>query len=313
LRKIIAIKLFYPVLAITIMAIIAILVPGKPVFAASTTSVKITKYASDGSTILSQKTLTYQWLEQNLPVMGDGTTHYFHQGPVFKDDPNQTTQEMLRWNPEEDANVQEKDMGAVKGTNLTALCNQVGGMQSGDTIKVKAVDGFYKQFAYKNIYQYSSREGPMILTWYKDGMYPDSGYSDGMRLVWFADDSTNPWGIHAFGNNDWRLAADSLYWYYYQSSGQKYPTTTGLSVQNVSEIIILSNIAASTTPPSTSASTPFWDLNEDHICDIGDVVVIGQQWGKTGTHGWIKADVNNDGNIDIGDIVTLGKYWNGTW
>ena len=32
-----------------------------------------------------ETTKTYQWLEANLPVLGDGTTHYYHQGPVFVD------------------------------------------------------------------------------------------------------------------------------------------------------------------------------------------------------------------------------------
>ncbi len=37
------------------------------------------------------------------------------------------------------------------------------------------------------------------------------------------------WGYHVFGNYDWHEAADPEYWYYYQSGGENYPTTTGLS------------------------------------------------------------------------------------
>jgi len=61
----------------------------------------------------AQTTVTYQWMEANLPVLGDGTTHYYHQGPVFIDDPDEHGQ-ALRWNPAEDTNVDTKDMGAVK-------------------------------------------------------------------------------------------------------------------------------------------------------------------------------------------------------
>jgi hypothetical protein len=61
-----------------------------------------------------------------------------------------------------------------------------------------------------------------------------------MRLVFFADNSTNPEGIHAFGNNDWHLSAAPEYWYYYQQGNEKYPTTTGLSVQDISEVLIYS-------------------------------------------------------------------------
>jgi len=120
-----------------------------PVMAA-TTELTITKYANDGTTILAEKNLTYQEMESSLPVEGDGSTHYYHQGPVFIDDPDPLKQEQLRWNSGEDTNaVPEKDMGAVKGTDLRDLCNLVGGMSSKDTVKIRAADGFAKTFAYK--------------------------------------------------------------------------------------------------------------------------------------------------------------------
>ena len=89
----------------------------------------------------------------------------------------------------------------------------------------------------------------MVVCWYKDGMYPDSGYTEGMRLVWFADDSVNPDGLHVFGNYDWKLAAaDPGDWYYYYGNNGKYPTTTGLSVQKISELKIYSNEPAPEAP-----------------------------------------------------------------
>jgi len=223
-----------------------------PVMAA-TTELTITKYANDGTTILAEKNLTYQEMESSLPVEGDGSTHYYHQGPVFIDDPDPLKQEQLRWNSGEDTNaVPEKDMGAVKGTDLRDLCNLVGGMSSEDTVKIRAADGFTKTFAYKNVYTPPARQGPMVITWYKDGQYPDFGYSDGMRLVFFADMSVNPWGAHVFGNFDWHESADSQYWYYYQQGSERYPTTTGLSVMYVSDILIYSTL------PPNSGSTGSW-------------------------------------------------------
>jgi hypothetical protein len=222
---------------LSIIICLVILTFAMPALAA-TTEIHIVKYANDRSTVLSEKTLTYQQMRDTLPVLGDGTTHYYHQGPVFATNPDD------RWNPKEDTNVQEKDMGAVKGTNLKDLCDLVGGMTASDTLVIKASDGMSKEFAYKNVYSYSSREGPIGLTWYMDGKYPDSDYSDGMRLVWFADDGVNPWGIHAFGNHDWHESADSKYWYYYMSGPEKYPTTTGLSVKSVSEIQIYSSTSS---------------------------------------------------------------------
>jgi PKD repeat protein len=61
------------------------------------------------------------------------------------------------------------------------------------------------------------------------------------------------------------------------------------------------------------SSQPDWDLNGDHVCNIGDVVKVGLKWGLTGTPGWIPEDLNNDGVINIGDIVKLGLHWGETW
>jgi len=275
------------------MLVIFVAVPAS----AYTTELTVTKLADDGVTVLDQQTVDIAWMEANLPVYGDGVTHYYHQGPVFKDDPDDAAEQVLRWNPEEDANVLEKDMGAVKGTNLRDLCDLVGGMNAGEEVLVVADDGLSKPFAYENVYNYSSREGPMVVTWYCDGLaaYPDpypsaTGYWEGMRLVWFADNATNPWGVHAFGNYDWYLAADDDYWYYnYGSPTEKYPTTTGLSVKYVAEITILSDdpvpvaptaaftadVTSGTAPltvrftdQSTGAPTAWaWDFDNDGVVD----------------------------------------------
>jgi hypothetical protein len=214
---------------------------------AATTQLHIVKYASDRTTILAEKTLTYHEMASSLPVQGDGSTHYYLQGPVFLDPAE------LRWNPAEDTNVQEKDMGAVKGTDVRDLCNLVGGMSPGDTLTVKASDGLTKDFAYKNVYSPPSRQGPMVIAWYQDGHYSDTGYDDGMRLLFFADDSVNPWKIHAMGNFDWHESADPQYWYYYQNGNEKYPTTTGLSVKYISDILIYSS--------ATSGASGSWGWN----------------------------------------------------
>jgi len=58
---------------------------------AATTQVQIVKYANDGTTILNQTTVNFTWMMNNLPVLGDGVTHYYHQGPVFLDDENNET------------------------------------------------------------------------------------------------------------------------------------------------------------------------------------------------------------------------------
>ena len=81
--------------------------------AAPTTSLHIVKYSPDGMTIINETTADYRWLEQNLPVQGDGKTHYYHQGPVF------TELKEDQWDRTESKNF--KDMGAVKGTAVRDL------------------------------------------------------------------------------------------------------------------------------------------------------------------------------------------------
>jgi len=273
--------------------------------AAPTTQLTIKKLASDGTTILAQRTIDYHWLMNpvNLKVLGDGNTHYYHQGPVFVDGTDEATEQQLRWNTAEDTNVKEKDMGALKGSNVKDLCNLVGGMKSGETLKVKAADGLSKTFVYRNVYEYSSREGPMVICWYNGGSYPDTGFREGMRLVWFADTSTNPWGFHVFGNWDWHEAAQPQYWYFYQSGSEKYPTTTGLAVQNVSELIIYSHEDAllpespPTGPAAEAVSAPVAAFTADLTSGPAPLKVQfkDESLNSPSVYAW---DFDNDGTVD---------------
>ena len=193
-----------------------------------TTEVQVVKYASDGTTILDNTTVTCGWMEANLPVQGDGVTHYFHQGPMFGDmfeeDP---------WDVNETTNIEGRDFGAVKGTDVRDLCELVDGMSPGERIMIRASDGFKKHFGYANVYDPEPRQGPMVMTWWRadDGYVPD--YSTGMRLVFFADD-------HVFGHWDMHECIAPEYWYNYTDRDGGHPSSGGLSVKNVDEIAIYS-------------------------------------------------------------------------
>jgi len=204
--------------------------------AAPTTSLHIVKYASDGITIVNETTADYGWLEKNLPVQGDGTTHYYHQGPVF------TESKEDQWDPPEVTNF--KDMGAVKGTAVRDLCNLVGGMAPGDEVMVKSGDGYHVEFPWTNIYNPAPRQGPITVCWFNGeessvgerqgtGYPPD--YHVGMRLVFFADNSTNRQGKHVFGNSDMRevMPAETIHLF-----ENLYPSTGGYTVKWVDEIRI---------------------------------------------------------------------------
>ena len=259
---------------------------------AATTQLHVVKYANDRTTVINETTVTYQWMESHLPVLGDGVTRYYHQGPVFADDPASAThEEELRWNVTENTNVQEKDYGAVKGTNLKDICTLVGGLSPGEEVTLKAVDGLTKNFAYKNVYEYTPRQGPMVITWSKDGSTPEAGYDEAMKLVFFADTSSNPWGLHAFGNWDWHESADSQYWYYYTQGTKRYPTTTGLSVKYISDVIINSN-----SPPPL-IPLPVANFSASPQSGIAPLTVQFNDL-STGTPTTWSWDFSNDGTIE---------------
>ena len=139
-----------------------------------------------------------------------------------------------------------KDIGAVMGTAVNDLCNLVGGLSPGDTVKVRAADGFYKEFPAEIFYDPAAEVGPGVLCWYtKDcqesfagtGYVPD--FNVGMRLAFLSDTSTNPWGYHVFGIRDMVENFPSEIWhYYYGGPGNFYPSCGGFQVKCVSDIII---------------------------------------------------------------------------
>ncbi|HIJ05847.1 MAG TPA: argininosuccinate synthase [Methanocalculus sp.] len=198
--------------------------------AAPTTSVYVAKIAQDQTTILDDITVGYQWMEANLPVLGDGETRYYHQGPVFDGD---------KWDPEEMTNF--KDRGAVKGTDVKDLCDLVGGAESGDDIMIRANDGYHVVYPYANVYTPQPRQGPIGICWYNGadsgagerqgtGYVPD--YYMGMRVVFFADNSTNDEGLHVYGNYDMHETLPDSAQHFYDL----LPSTSGLSIKWVDEI-----------------------------------------------------------------------------
>ena len=260
----------------------------------------IVKYANDGTTILNETTKTYQWLEANLPVLGDGTTHYYSQGPTFNNSD--------LWDDAEYKNiVPDRDWGAVKGTDLKDICDLVGGMETGETVTISPNDGFSpKTFPYEYIYTPNPRQGPMVITWYRsdDGYVPN--YASGMRLVMFADAKTNTFGWntsgwHVFGNADMRDSWASNYWYNYSGV---YPSSGGTSLKYVSDIKINSNQAppAPIAPVAAFSATPL-SGNAPLVVQFTDESAST----KPLTYAW---DFNNDGTIDNTTQSPLYTYLN---
>ena len=85
------------------------------------------------------------------------------------------------------------------------------------------------------------------------------------------------------------------------------------SGDRVSGIAMIELLGLPAPTPTPTPSSTQWDLNGDHICNIGDVVRVGLKWGQTGSYGWLLEDIMPDGIINIGDIVVIGLHWGQSW
>ncbi|PVX23516.1 MAG: hypothetical protein CW716_11985, partial [Candidatus Bathyarchaeum sp.] len=216
-----------------------------------TTEITVTKLANDGTTVIDQVTVTVAEMmagTPDLPIYGDGVTHYYFQGPTF-DSENM-------WDESETVNIDSRDYGACKGTDVKDLCEKLsmGGAAPGDEIKIKAIDGMSKNFAYEDVYTPEPEQGKLVVTWYTadtadgiTGYVTDGAYETGMRLIFFAE-TTNPDGKHVFGAWDMHETLAEEYWHYYYDGSTMWPSSSGLSVKWVSDIIIYSSEDVPETP-----------------------------------------------------------------
>ena len=221
-----------PGIIFAVLVVLMLFCPGAS--ALPTDELMVSAYAPDGITVLNTTTLSIRWMEGNLPVQGDGVTHYYHQGPVFVESKEG------QWDRNETANF--KDMGAVKGTAVRDLVAIVGGMEPNDEVMIKAIDGYHVEFGYPNIYRPDPRQGSITISWFngeesavgeRQGTgYPPS-YHVGMRLIFLADNSTNAGGKHVFGNGDMRevMPAEKIHLF-----EDLYPSTSGYTVKWVDEV-----------------------------------------------------------------------------
>jgi Dictyostelium (slime mold) repeat len=220
--------------------------------AAGSTETTITKYASDGTTVLDQTTVDYVWMEANLTVWGDGVTHYYHQGPSF--DPANLWDSGIPPEPApgETVNVDNRDLGAAVGTDVRDLCAQVGGAPAGSRIEIKSLDNFSKSFAADDINGMVSIRP--IIAWKNatyGGYVPD--YSSGMRLIFF-DETTNVDGKHVFSHWDMHETMSDTYWNYFDDGSTLWPSSSGLSVKYVDRINIFTEPNCDDSNPCTEDS-----------------------------------------------------------
>jgi hypothetical protein len=58
---------------------------------------------------------------------------------------------------------------------------------------------------------------------------------------------------------------------------------------------------------------PNWDINMDGVSTVLDYAYISNQYGKSGSPGWIREDVDNNGQIQILDFIFISSHYGGTW
>ena len=260
---------------------------------AYTTEVTVRRYATDGLTPISEVTKTYQWLEANLPVYGDGNTYYYFQKPIFENEwevnynvsfPEYRTDwpggVQPVWNASEEKwdrfynstthtyEVNERvnynnNLGKLKGTDVKDLCDLVGGLPSGKTARMVASDNAYKDIPYSAIYSPTTKLGPFVLTWWSvdasesgaTSGYTGPDYTNGMRTTFFSDTSRNPYGKHISGLGDMAEGLPSEYWYYFSSGGIDYPSLGGWTLKYVDRVYVYSNDPVPLPAAEFSANT----------------------------------------------------------
>lgn len=83
------------------------------------------------------------------------------------------------------------------------------------------------------------------------------------------------------------------------------------------KIILAENVPVGSIPeqPYIIESTetgvlPPWDINQDKVLDISDLVIIGQHFGETiDLNAQPNPDVNRDGTVDILDLVLVSLHF----
>lgn len=310
------IKIIFCITAVA--AIVAGMLPIQTASAAGTSTIRIVKYAADGVTIIDERTVTIEDLEftLKLPIYGNGTTHYYTQGPTF--DPNNL------WDPGKLCPGDSlKDKGALRGAALKDLCNLVGGMQPGDSVKVKASDGYGETFDYPNVYnalanqELNDRQGTMVICWEKDGQYAGNGWADGMLLAFFPNvpsESENPEvdGKYIFGHQDMHDCLPQHNWHWYYDGSIQYPSTHGLYTKWVSEISIYSGGATGWTVELAGAQdftlTQSWFENS-LACHVTEYYTDSENNTWSGLPLWYVCGVVDDDNLHGPEAFNDNLYY----
>ncbi len=58
---------------------------------------------------------------------------------------------------------------------------------------------------------------------------------------------------------------------------------------------------------------PNWDINNDGVINIFDLVLVSNLYNQEGSAGWIREDVDNNGVIQVLDLVGISNHYSEIW
>jgi len=87
--------------------------------------------------------------------------------------------------------------------------------------------------------------------------------------------------------------------------------TSSTSATSITVSVTDSANATATKTLTVPAVYAAWDVNMDGSVNVLDLILIAEDFGQTGTPGWIREDVNSDGVVNIEDLIIVGQHWTG--
>ncbi len=87
------------------------------------------------------------------------------------------------------------------------------------------------------------------------------------------------------------------------------PTTAGGPTSVTFRVTDSASATATKAMSIAVVASAAWDVNQDGVVSVLDMISVGQHWGETGSPGWIRQDVNGDGAVNVLDQTLIGQHW----
>ena len=90
---------------------------------------------------------------------------------------------------------------------------------------------------------------------------------------------------------------------------------SGLTYGSYSYFIYVSDSFGNTicSDVCSFAIPPNWDVTMDGTVTLMDLISVSNEFGTSGSLGWIREDVDNNGVVELSDIILVSNYFNVSW